>query len=76
MHQTEISTKTNKDGFSPTVFRSRLEHKIPVTEFLAVAYVFSQCEARSLSHVSLSSEITKAEAIVAIVEPVKPNGKR
>ena len=26
MHQTKISTKTDKDGFSPAVFRSRLEH--------------------------------------------------
>ena len=48
MHQTKISTKTNKDGLSPAVFRSRLEHKIPVTEFLAVAYVFSQCSRVSL----------------------------
>ena len=48
MHQTKISTKTNKDGFSPAVFRSRLEHKIPVTEFLAVSYVFSQCSRVSL----------------------------
>ena len=33
----KISTKTNKDGFSPAVymFRSRLEQKIPVTESLA-----------------------------------------
>ena len=32
-HQTKISTKTDKDGFSLAVFRSRLEQKTPVTEF-------------------------------------------
>ena len=34
VHQTKISTKTDKDGFLPAVFRSRLEQKIPVTECL------------------------------------------
>ena len=33
VHQTKISTKTDKDGFSLAVFRSRLEQKTPVTEF-------------------------------------------
>ena len=36
--QTKISTKTDEDGFSPTLFRSRLEQKFPVTEYL-VCYV-------------------------------------
>ena len=39
MHQIKISTKTEKDGFSLAVFRSRLEQKILVTECL----VFCVC---------------------------------
>ena len=39
MHQMKISTKTEEDGFSPAVFRSRLEQTIPVTECL----VFCVC---------------------------------
>ena len=35
----KISTKTEKDGFSPAVFRSRLEQKILVIECL----VFCVC---------------------------------
>ena len=35
---TKISTKTNKDGFSPAVFRSRLEQKIPL-HFIPSHYV-------------------------------------
>ena len=31
---TKISTRTDKDGFSPAVFRSRLEQITPVTEWL------------------------------------------
>ena len=31
---TKISTRTDKDGFSPAVFRSRLEQSAPVTEWL------------------------------------------
>ena len=38
VHQTKISTETDKDGFSPAIFRSRLEQKIPVIECL-VFYV-------------------------------------
>ena len=34
MHQTKILTKTDKDGFSPAVFKSRLEQKLPVNECL------------------------------------------
>ena len=34
VHQTKISTKNDKDGFSRAVFRSRLEQKTPVTECL------------------------------------------
>ena len=34
MHQTKISTKTDKHGFSPVVSSSRLEQKTPVTEYL------------------------------------------
>ena len=43
MHQTKISTKTDHDGFSLAVFRSRLEKKIPVTECLVccVCVLFS-----------------------------------
>ena len=46
MHQTKMSTKTDKDGFSPAVFRSRLEQKIPVTECLAccVCVLFSMAK--------------------------------
>ena len=42
-HQMKISTKTEKDGFSPAVFRSRLEQKIPVTECLVLCF-FSMAE--------------------------------
>ena len=38
MNQTKISTKTDRDGFSRAVFRSRLEQKTPVIERL-VCYV-------------------------------------
>ena len=34
VHQTKISTKTDKGGFSPAVFRSRLGKNPPVTEYL------------------------------------------
>ena len=34
VHQTKILTKTDKDGFSPAVFKSRLEQKLPVNECL------------------------------------------
>ena len=40
MHQTRISTKTDKDGFSPAVFRSKLEQKIPVTECYSDVFLF------------------------------------
>ena len=40
MHQTRISTKTDKDGFSLAVFRSRLEQKILVTECYSDAFLF------------------------------------
>ena len=33
VHQTKISMKTDKDGFSPLAFRSRLEHKLPFLNF-------------------------------------------
>ena len=39
MLQTRISTKTDKDGFSPAVFRSKLEQKIPVTECYSDVFV-------------------------------------
>ena len=43
MHQTNISTKTDRNGFLPAVFRSRLGQKIPVTECLVcrVCVLFS-----------------------------------
>ena len=46
VYQTKISTKTNNDGFSPTVFRSRLEQKTRVTECLAccVCLLFSMAK--------------------------------
>ena len=31
-HQTKISTKSDKSGFSSAVFRSRLEQQTPVTK--------------------------------------------
>ena len=34
VHQTKISTKADKDGFSPAVLRSRLNKIFPFTEFL------------------------------------------
>ena len=39
MHQTKISTETDKEGFSLAVFRSRVEQKNPITECL----VFCVC---------------------------------
>ena len=55
-HQMRISTKTDKDCFSPAVFRSTLEQKIPVIEcyewiavFVYVAitfYSFALCAAK------------------------------
>ena len=46
MYQTKISTKTDKGGFSPAVFRSRLEQKPPVTEYLVccVCVLFSMAK--------------------------------
>ena len=38
VHRTKISTKTDKDGFSHAVFRSRLEQKIPATEYLGCCF--------------------------------------
>ena len=34
VHQTKVSTKTDKDGFSRAVFRSRLEQKASIAECL------------------------------------------
>ena len=46
MHQTKISRKTDKSGFFPAVFRSRLEQKTPVTEYLVccVCVLFSMAK--------------------------------
>ena len=46
VHQTKISTKTDKGGFSPAVFRSRLEQKTPSTEYLVycVCVLFSMAK--------------------------------
>ena len=46
VHQTRISTKTDEDGFSPAVFRSRLERKTPIAEclFRCVHVLFSVAE--------------------------------
>ena len=43
VRQTKISTKTDRDGLLPAVFRSRLGQKIPVTECLVcrVCVLFS-----------------------------------
>ena len=48
-HQTKISTKRDKDGFSPAVFRSRLEQKTPVTECFVccVCALFSMAKSMS-----------------------------
>ena len=40
VHQTKISTKTDKDGFSPAVFRSRLNKIFPLLNFWFGAFVF------------------------------------
>ena len=41
MHQTKTSNKTDHDGFSPAVSRSRLEQTTPVTESVQlVEFVF------------------------------------
>ena len=42
VHHTKISTNTGKDGFSPAVFRSRLEQKLPLLTFglLRLCFVF------------------------------------
>ena len=46
VHQTKISTKTDKGGSSPAVFRSRIEQKTPVTEYLVfwVCVLFSMAK--------------------------------
>ena len=46
MHLTKISTKIDKGGFSPAVFRSRLEQKTPFTEWLVccVCVLFSMAK--------------------------------
>ena len=46
MHQTKISTKADEGGFSPAVFRSRLERKTPVFEYLVccVRVLFSMAK--------------------------------
>ena len=46
-HQTRISTKIDKDDFSPAVFSSRLEQKIPVTECLVCFVCFFSSMAKS-----------------------------
>ena len=48
-HQTKISTKRDKDGFSPAVFRSRLEQKTFVTECFVccVCALFSMAKSMS-----------------------------
>ena len=47
VHQTKISTKTDKSGFSPAVFRSWLDKKTPTTEYLfcSVFVFFSMAKA-------------------------------
>ena len=40
VHQTKISTKTDKDGFSPAVFRSRLEHYWMFSLFILLRLCF------------------------------------
>ena len=41
VHQTKISTKTDKSGFSPAVFRSILDQKTPTTEiFILLRFCF------------------------------------
>ena len=40
VHQTKISTETDKGGFSPAIFRSRLEQKPPFTEYLVCCILF------------------------------------
>ena len=40
VHQTKISTKTDKHGSSPVVSSSRFEQKTPVTECLRLCSVF------------------------------------
>ena len=44
VYETKILTKTDKDGFSPAVFRSKLEQKIPVSysvfSLLRLCFVF------------------------------------
>ena len=46
VHQTKVSKKTDKDGFSPAVFRSKLEQKIPFSECLVwlVRILFSMAK--------------------------------
>ena len=48
MHQTKISTNTDKGGVSPAVFRSRLEQKTPVTEYLVCCVCVSFSMAKSM----------------------------
>ena len=56
-HQTKISTKTDESGFSSTVFRSRLEQKTPVTEYLVccVCVLFSTAKSMAKSMLRMGS---------------------
>ena len=68
VHQTKISTKTDKSGFSPAVFRSSLDQKTPTTEYLfcCVFVLFSMAKAMlRMSGVFVSVTITFCSFVIS-----------
>ena len=52
MHQTQISMKTDKDGFSPVVFKSRLDQKNPVIQCLVCCFCVLFLMAKSMERMA------------------------
>ena len=66
MHQTQISMKTGKDGFSPVVFKSRLDQKNPVIQCLVCCFCVLFLMAKSMERMAIS-----VRSCCLVVEPVK-----
>ena len=73
-HQMRISTKTDKDCFSPAVFRSTLEQEIPVIECLVwhvcVSFSMAKSVLRTDSCVRLCSITFYSFALCAAKVPL------
>ena len=53
VHQTQISMKTDKDGFSPAVFKSRLDQKNPVIQCLVCCFCVLSLMAKSMERMAI-----------------------